>query len=554
MDGGVFLQSALPSSNVEVGSKVSRGNAKGRASENGYLDLVMPAHKARQSDAMKALRVQKVENGVLFWLQVLLPSCITAVCFVLYFLSDVRAGVGLPDSEAKGVIVISIVCFFALVDNAIFTLVIPDSYDLTVRLGGTAVRSGIVIGANKLGVALGAFFAFMVLRAWPETWRHYSRSTFWLCSLLSLVSTSSYLLVVLFEARAGEVWHRHLYPSVVVGRLVGGWGSGIRLMLGRVLIARLSTPGKRPAIQARFVFAIMFGIAMGPVMGSGARILYAKVGTAGIGFIAVGMFGVALSLCQCYAALWMLPLRDVEDQIETEESMIDFGQSEIHKRRQVMYFCLLFAFLRAFCVSGLEAGTVLILETKLGWSKDFTGLAVGAAFIAVVPLRYAYDRFKSRLTTVQWIKRMLILSVIGSLLLFHVCGVLQRTRYAHLYIPAASATLLLADALLFGSFYLSDSLSQGIILQHLLPKELSVFNVNAIILMITGLQDGTGRFLGPPLARHLIDTGGQNVYAMQQVTVLLVACATAFFGFLPLVDSGAANRPQKAAEEPESKE
>merc|ERR1711968_265600 len=110
-----------------------------------------------------------------------------------------------------------------------------------------------------------------------------------------------------------------------------------------------------------------------------------------MGFAAVGFVGVSLSLCQCFALRYVGCLQHVEDRLQADERSVQFCDREVTRRWRIIFFCLVFAFLRAACVSGLEAATVYILETKLDWSKDFTGLAVGVAFVAVVPIRYLYN-------------------------------------------------------------------------------------------------------------------------------------------------------------------
>eukprot|EP00421_Protoceratium_reticulatum_P027292 CAMPEP_0168472158 /NCGR_PEP_ID=MMETSP0228-20121227/59657_1 /TAXON_ID=133427 /ORGANISM="Protoceratium reticulatum, Strain CCCM 535 (=CCMP 1889)" /LENGTH=47 /DNA_ID= /DNA_START= /DNA_END= /DNA_ORIENTATION= len=44
-----------------------------------------------------------------------------------------------------------------------FTMVIPDSFDIVVHLGGGAVSSGVLIGAHKFGTAAGALALYVML-------------------------------------------------------------------------------------------------------------------------------------------------------------------------------------------------------------------------------------------------------------------------------------------------------------------------------------------------------------------------------------------------------
>jgi len=480
------------------------------------------------------------------WFQLFVPALVLGTCAFVYLRYEIQVAAR-PQEESSVAIetVFTVGCFFALIDNVLFTMVIPDSYDLVVSsLGGSITESGFIVGAFKFGTFLGAVFAFLLLRCLPDLWRSYTRRSMLACALLNLAGAASYVLVT-SRAAQGEaspgslgararLWAR---AALLAGRVVMGVGAGLRLMLVRVLLARLSTPARRPEQYVRLVFAVMLGIGLGPVASSAVGLLCPSRS-----FEAVGLCAPALILSQVAGALSLQSLRPERDLLLEEEErqarQCVFTPSEVGRRQRIGAFCLLFACVRGACVSGLEAATVVLLELDFGWQRRCTGLAVGVAFLSVIPARMTVTHFCDRLSSTQWISRMVLVSLVGA------CGTLHYLAFArdmlgqHLHAQLSSIALLAGDAILFSSFFLSDALSQGLIMQHLLPRDLSVLNATFANLILTGLQDGVGRSVGPPLARFLVGVGGQNLYAALQIACALLAFALAHYGFIPLVEEG----------------
>lgn len=479
------------------------------------------------------------------WLQLLFPALVLGTCAFACLRHEVNAAAR-PREESSIAVetAFSVGCFFALIDNLLFTLVIPDSYDLVVTsLGGSMTESGVMVGAFKFGTFCGAVLAFLMIRRLPDLWRNHARRFMLACALLNLAGAASYALVTSATSPAmGPRAKLCARAMLVAGRVVMGLGAGLRLMLVRVLLARLSTPLRRPEQYVRFVFAIMLGIGLGPVISSAVTYSYVASGGSGQSFEAVGLVGVALILGQVGGALSLQPLRYERDFLLEEEEaamrQLVFTPTEVSRRQRIGAFCLFFACVRGACISGLEAATVVMLELDFGWQRRYTGLAVGIAFLSVIPARMSMMHFYERLPTTQWIGQMVLVSLLGACGTVHYLGFAQGMLGQRLHAQLSSVALLAADSILFSSFFLSDALSQGLIMQHLLPRELSVLNATFANLILTGLQDGVGRSVGPPLARYLVSVGGQNLYAALQILCSLLAFTLANRGFIPLVERG----------------
>lgn len=470
--------------------------------------------------------------------RLMIPAALVAAAAVAYLWFELRkAKAAQSQQDVTNEIAFVVGCFFALVDSIIFSMVIPDSYDLTVallplKLEGSALFSGVIVGAFKVGTAVGAIPTYFLLRRFPDFWRHYYRQSLVACAAMSLVGTALYATVAFAANLPGEDTtgaKRHLVEVLVFGRLVGGLGAGVRLMLVRTVLTRLSLSEERPALLCRLVFSLTLGVVVGPFANSGVKILYSCNVLSPRCFEAAGLAGVALTLCQLGATMALRPLSASRDVLAEEEQAVRAGNlsaAELARRRSVVLHCLLFTLCRSVWFTGLEAATAMILEVHLGWPSKFVGLGIGAAFLVVVPIRTWYQVDRERFTTVGWIKRGLCVALVGSLVLFPHLRWMQASTGTVQHTQAASVVLLAGNALLFSSF-LSDGLSQGILSQHLLPREISVLNLDTMNLAIMVAKIGIGRPLGPHFTRFLVGIGGQNFFALSQVCFAAFAFCTA---------------------------
>jgi len=170
-------------------------------------------------------------------------------------------------------------------------------------------------------------------------------------------------------------------------------------------------------------------------------------------------------------------------------------------RHWVIIGCLAITMLRGFCVSGLEAATTMILEVDHRWKAQSIGIVISMTFLAIVPLRWGHGKLKDRLSVATCIRSLAAFSIVGSILMSMA--------------PHYAWRLILADIILFPSFYWGDALVMGLMAQHLSPTGSLLDANNAPGLQL--LTVSCGRFLGPISARALIAQGGQSTYAVMQV-------------------------------------
>lgn len=309
-------------------------------------------------------------------------------------------------------------------------------------------------------------------------------------------------------------------------RFVSGIGLGLCNQLFPAIFAHITPSPERPKQMTRFLLGNMIGIGLGPTVASGLKILdlcpegfprYEVVGAVQL----VVAFGALISMVFFHPSL-----KGVQDFVTSQQmlGMATFPPEEVSRRGRLVCGCLVMTFSRAFVVSGLESATALLLEKDYHWQSRHIGIVIGITFLCSVPLKIVHEVLDKRLSSTQWIRLMSYAALLGSPLLFHSIG-----TWLSLSRDGCSMILLVADAVIFPTLYLSDGLSIGVMQQNLLPEGslLDTNHTSLFRLIFTAF----GRFLGPYAARWHVDNGDQNQYAMQQ----LVSSAMFLFVFEVMV-------------------
>jgi len=188
--------------------------------------------------------------------------------------------------------------------------------------------------------------------------------------------------------------------------------------------------------------------------------------------------------------------------------------------------------LRANSVAGIETATALILEREHRWTRAEIGMTISLVFLAIIPLKMAYNAFETKLSFATWVWLLLGASLVGSMLFFPPpIWLLQLLGLEGWYSTHAYVLLLLGDAIIFPSFFLTDGLCQGFALQNLPPDGQSIVDVNSVTLLSI-IAIGIGRFIGPPLARYQVGHGGQSMYARQQFIAIVVASVLGVYALI----------------------
>jgi len=431
----------------------------------------------------------------------------------------------------------TIACFFALVDNISFAIVIPDSYSLVMGLGGTPALSGISVGICKFGMAFGALLTFALMRKRPSAWQTHGRCIWLVCASLDVAGATMYAFVCWHASGHLPMkngWSKLLLTQLLGGRLLLGMGGGMRMMMARTLICHVNDKMDRARHMEHFVFSIMLGLGLGPLISSGVKTLDMQFcDFEHRRFEVVGLVSLSLTCSQLVMALRYPSLDDAGIKDYGTDRISDSDAEANEENKAIVWLCLAFAMVRGVVVSGMEVGTSMALETEFNWSPRWIGAAVGLAFLTSIPVKMLHNHLGYRLRPVWWMLLLLLVSLPGCCCLFRV-----PTEWLDGWDPRWSmwlqtAMLLCGDAIVFPCVFLSDGLNQGIMFQHLMNAGGLWLNVNWVSLIQTLLVDGLARSLGPPLARGAMHIHGRNHYALQQLLFTLINVLVVIFGLLP---------------------
>jgi len=381
-----------------------------------------------------------------------------------------------------------------------FTVVIVDSYKVSREIGASMAASGLLVGIFMAGAMVGNALMTAALCLWPETWRKL-QSWLQLCLCSDVLSVLSYVLLLRDLPGLG-VW---ALRCLLLCRFCWGLGMGVAGQLASVVISQVTLPSDLPDQMQRLQFWQSLGLGVGPPVAAfglwAAEMLPDQLGTelasSSVLILLQALVAFAVARCPAYLAASL---------VRTEDSYNANGGDVLRPTMLLVSCCALCA-LRGYAVAGAEVGTALLLEAAYGWTRRSIGMMIGWAFVASVPLRFAYVQLKYKLSTVLWIRTMSVCAICGTLFLFSSLS------------TGFGLNLVLANLVIFPSLYLGEGLTRGVMMQVIQQNNsLSVNAASFIAITINNLA----RTFAPWLARLSISTGqlqeGQNLFAFGQLT------------------------------------
>lgn len=423
-----------------------------------------------------------------------------------------------------------------------YTLVIPDSLGVTMALGGGPAMSGAIVGIFKAAQVLGFASLWVLFSLVASAWQRYARSILLAASWICLVG-SACMAGVAFSAASGDQRGCQI-TLLLLARAVQGVGAGCMIIVFKTYIARTSPPDWNSLHFSRLNLSGMLGIGSGPLLSSIVHWLYGRLGgmaafprgdlreEALSDFTLICFTHFCLSLFGLILMWWYLPQAavvnssgDASMQITrvsrwTREDVTQANLSTTHVKL-LIFASVIFNGCRGFLVSGLEAGSVMILNGEFGMSKIDSGFVVSVSFVGGVFLVQwlLQRRGRGALWDDRQIRVCLLVALAATPLLgSRPCQLLGG--------PAAGRAgcvgmLVLANSVLFPVVVLAGSVAEGVMMDHALDEGL--FTTNNILLMELVAIDGFGRSLGPVLARGNIHSYGRSIYALQQFATVLAS-------------------------------
>lgn len=437
-----------------------------------------------------------------------------------------RGGISQQLAMDRAVVIRGIIVWLQWVGIFMYNMtnsaLIPISYDLILGLGGGATSSGLFLGLMYVPMFLGYIIARSVMQVESQSFKRAFTST---CFL----AISAFTLFTAVAASPAN-WHfgkglRHtmLFTSRgVLGLLSAGMVSR-RMMIQSTLPARASI---RFNMGANIATAL--GIGTGPLAVSFICWAFDARGTAATAAVPLRMLA---ALCLVVASMWwawtprslemLLAVKHVDDVehvplIDAQQRQIKMSPSlsSLSAQRRLWIAALILGAERAMTISALEVATSLLLEVEHGLSVSTIGYLIGGAFILGLPVIFFLEKLRhsGHVSASSLLLGCTLTCALATPLLLTQVGFLLHPRWA---------TVITADALIFPAAYAVNGVADAIAMSS--SETGSFYNQQNYLIASGILQNSVARAIGPPLARYLVSTGGQNAYACFQVIVIGLA-------------------------------
>eukprot|EP00930_Biecheleria_cincta_P024588 TRINITY_DN17591_c0_g1_i2.p1 TRINITY_DN17591_c0_g1~~TRINITY_DN17591_c0_g1_i2.p1 ORF type:complete len:586 (+),score=85.95 TRINITY_DN17591_c0_g1_i2:72-1829(+) len=452
-------------------------------------------------------------------LQLLAPMLLYVVAgslLVLFYFRR-RADAALKTQDA-----LAMSMFVVFMENLIYSVLFVDSmamassnsaYEVFPKQSDVGAKSGMIIGTQKMGTAVGTLLMFLLFLNWPYLWRTRGPIVYATglgLQMLCALTFSGAGMMHVFQGFHGNI----LQVILGASRFLQGLGGGIQVAFGLQQSAHLVS-GKHRAVQnTRFYLGACLGMGAGPLLVSAAGTVSQAVPCddaanfeTTIGLIAVLPFVQLPPMCRGgfvasldFEDAGSLENRDFSHSASRDENSRSMGQS------LTVIICLVLQVLRSLAMAAIEAAVSHLLHEEYQWSRRLTGLATAVIIFAMLPVQLLYEKYAINCSVASFIRLLLVSAFVGSFVLA---------------IPTDKA-LLLGCVLSLPSMALSSGLIMGTMQAHALPDG-SILDLNKTTLLSLLLSDFIGRGLGPAVARVATSSGGQKAFAWQQCVVTAVS-------------------------------
>eukprot|EP00450_Noctiluca_scintillans_P033354 CAMPEP_0194550184 /NCGR_PEP_ID=MMETSP0253-20130528/95584_1 /TAXON_ID=2966 /ORGANISM="Noctiluca scintillans" /LENGTH=486 /DNA_ID=CAMNT_0039397621 /DNA_START=46 /DNA_END=1506 /DNA_ORIENTATION=+ len=406
------------------------------------------------------------------------------------------------------------------------TSIIPESYDLMMKMGQGATASGSLIGSSWCLSVLSVILVRSLEHRLPVcAWKPMIAFAL-LLSSVSIVTFGCLSFHGLDKTASLDDITMQLFAL----RGIMSFFNGMYLM--QSLVALWSTPKvEMVAFNKSKMGVKTLGLGAGPLLSSiVASIQHTRdplVLVAAISYLMAGLFAGILFLFLLLtprdhqelvdAKIAMDAYQEVEHEAGHEADEADELAAEkltLEKRNQMLVLSLIYGTERTCMVCALEAATSMILEVEFKWSSRDAGWAVGIVFLGTVPYMLFGERMKRclRIHEIGWMLCCASSSVLACLAIFPV-------------FTTRTTVILIADGFIFANGYLANGIIDG--LAYRSCSDDSWLTTSQFLLTQSISQMALSRPLGPILARYLVEMGGREYYAVGQFLMAisgLVCC------------------------------
>ncbi|CAE7453872.1 unnamed protein product, partial [Symbiodinium sp. CCMP2456] len=380
-------------------------------------------------------------------------------------------------------------------DNLLFTVVLVRSHVLALQFQASPLASGCLVGAHKMGTAVGMVLVFLALKFYPECWRRPRRGLV-AGALLQIVFSCAFALLAFFEVE-GRLW---VLWVLVTSRLLLGMGGGLQVSLAWNLAARL--PSEHRALHnLRLFVAGCLGLGAGPLVSSLATATAKIVPCSSDLDGSEGMLALLALIPWMQLCLLLPPLPSLEQMPDCRTAGGKSGA-----RAAVVCLCLAMLVLRNLSLASLEVGTAELFQSKYDIQPGLAGLLCAIIVFTALPVQLLYERLQVGKQSRVSLQSMLWASLAaGCFLIFE--------NFATFYI---------ASMLFFPMMALSSGIVMARMQDYVMPDG-SLLDRNTTTLLGLVMADFLGRGFGPISARYGIALGEQQGFAMTQITYAAVS-------------------------------
>jgi hypothetical protein len=346
--------------------------------------------------------------------------------FALTYLEPVTQSSGLlADSEACGLCLATstVVC------GVLFGLAIPDSLDLSLKVGHAAAYSGRIVGTFPLGVAAGCFGMHKILKRRPALARERAKSAL-------MISMSSLALGSVIYAVAADFAFRlppasvttttavdqrsYAMTLIFAGRCFGGFGAGTFYRFTAEAFAHLGWRTDKERVNRVKMYTLVspcIGFLINGILNEATTqslnpstknaVIIAAIACTHLAWVAYKCPQVDEGLLPSQAAemggMDSDGTRHSERSVQFDETSIRESAYSDHLINDALIYrvsCTCFGLLISYCLGSVEVVSLMILEANYCWQISRVAIAVGLTHLAVVPAIWYFDGAINKVTPV----------------------------------------------------------------------------------------------------------------------------------------------------------